>query len=128
MPPLVPIWGEDVITLQTVRAGAPCFNAALLGFVEAVVEGDADKNALCPPTPYSNSVPSWARMQLMGGRGVASFMAHPDVRAWANATILNPARLPPEQEWSPQLAAEVARVRASAEVGMAGLAEHAGMA
>jgi NAD(P)-binding Rossmann-like domain len=127
MPPLVPIWGEDAITLQTVRAGAPCFNAALLGFVEAVVEGDADKNALCPPTPYSNSLPSWARMQLMGSRGVASFMAHPDVRAWANGTILNPARLPPEEEWTPELAAEVARVRSHAEAGMAGLAEHAGM-
>ena len=34
-PPLVPLWGQDVITLQPVRAGFPCFGAALAGYVEA---------------------------------------------------------------------------------------------
>jgi NAD(P)-binding Rossmann-like domain len=126
-PPLVPIWGEDAIRLQTSRVGVPCFNAALAGFVEATVDGDQDKNRLCPPTPYSNSVPSWARMQVLGSRAVASYMSHPDVAAWANSVVLNPARLPPETEWSADLSAEVARVRACAEAGMARLTEHAGL-
>ena len=34
-PPLVPIWRPEVITLQPVRAGFPCFGAALAGYVEA---------------------------------------------------------------------------------------------
>lgn len=36
-PPLVPLWGSDKIRLQTIRAGFPCFNAALAGFVEATL-------------------------------------------------------------------------------------------
>src|SRR6185436_10390631 len=27
-PPLVPLWADDMIRLQTIRAGFPCFNAA----------------------------------------------------------------------------------------------------
>src|SRR5690606_37472516 len=34
-PPIVPIWGPDAIRPQTIRAGFPCFNAALAGYVEA---------------------------------------------------------------------------------------------
>ena len=38
MPPLVPIWAPEAITLQPVRAGFPCFGAALAGYVEATRE------------------------------------------------------------------------------------------
>src|SRR4029077_5442294 len=34
-PPLVPLWGPDMIRLQTIRVGFPCFCAALAGYVEA---------------------------------------------------------------------------------------------
>ena len=48
-PPLVPIWGPDKIRLQTIRAGFPCFNAALAGYVEATRDDDRERNRLCPP-------------------------------------------------------------------------------
>ena len=35
MRPLVPIWQSESITLQPVRAGFPCFGAAIAGYVEA---------------------------------------------------------------------------------------------
>ena len=57
-PPLVPIWGPEAITLQPIRAGFPCFGAALAGYVEATREDDEEKNRLCPPTPFPNSWPS----------------------------------------------------------------------
>ena len=38
-PPRVPIWGPDAITLQPIRAGFPCFGAALAGYVEATRDG-----------------------------------------------------------------------------------------
>ena len=34
-PPLVPVWRPGTITLQPIRAGFPCFAAALVGYVEA---------------------------------------------------------------------------------------------
>lgn len=48
-PPMVPIFQEGLIRLQTSRAGFPCFNAALTGFVEATRDDDREKNRLCPP-------------------------------------------------------------------------------
>ncbi len=123
-PPLVPIWGRDAIRLQVVRAGVPTFNAALVGFVEATVEGDDaddEKNRLCPPTPYSNSLASWALFQAMGSRAVASYMSNPDVAAWAQSVSINPARLPPEGERSDELRAAIARVAALAGPGLEGL-------
>ena len=55
-PPLVPIWQPSGITLQPVRAGFPCFGAALTGYVEATRTDDDTKNALCRPSPYPNSL------------------------------------------------------------------------
>ena len=34
-PPQVPVWQPGLITLQAIRAGFPCFGAALTGYVEA---------------------------------------------------------------------------------------------
>ena len=53
--PLVPIWGSEAITLQPIRTGFPCFGAALAGYVEATRDDDAEKNRLCPPSPYANT-------------------------------------------------------------------------
>jgi hypothetical protein len=48
-PPLVPIWGPDRIRLQTIRAGFPCFCAALAGYVEATRDDDRERNRLSDP-------------------------------------------------------------------------------
>ena len=80
-PPLVPIWGPEVITLQPVRAGFPCFGAALAGYVEATRVDDAEKNRLCPPSSYGNSLTDWARMNVRGARNTAAFSAEPDIKA-----------------------------------------------
>jgi hypothetical protein len=97
-PPLVPIWGQGAMTLQPIRAGFPCFGAALAGYVEAVVEGDDEKNRLCPPTPYANTPAEWARMNVMGTAAVTASNANRDVRRWADQVALNPARILPEHQ------------------------------
>jgi hypothetical protein len=125
-PPLVPIWRPGVITLQPVRAGFPCFGAALTGYVEATRTDDDEKNRLCPPTPYSSTLAEWARMQVLGNRATSSFGAEPDINQWANQVSLNPARIPPEKAASPDLAAAMARLQANASSGLARLAELAG--
>ncbi|MCK9794440.1 pyridine nucleotide-disulfide oxidoreductase [Isoptericola sp. 4D.3] len=120
--PAVPIWGER-ITLQSVRAGFPPFCAALVGFVEATRHGrpDAEKNRLCPPTPYWSTPADWAAMQGRGARAAATYMADPDVAAWAHGVLLNPARVPPEEAARPEVRAAVARYLEFAPAGIAGL-------
>jgi hypothetical protein len=126
-PPLVPIWSRATITLQLIRAGFPCFAAALAGYVEATRDDDIVKNRLCPPSPYANTPTDWARMQLLGTRAAMAFSSEPDIREWANRTTLNPARTPPERAGDADVAKAANRYAAHLEAGMARLAALAGM-
>jgi hypothetical protein len=126
-PPLVPIWRPDVITVQPVRAGFPCFGAALTGFVEATFGDDEEKNRCCAPSPYADAPAGWARMQLLGGRSARAFGSHPAIKAWADSVLLNPARIPPERAGCADVTAAVDRFRASLDPGLAGLERLAGM-
>jgi hypothetical protein len=125
-PPTVPIWGPDAIRLQTIRAGFPCFGAALAGYVEATRDDDTERNRLCPPNVYGNSLADWARMQVRGSRASARFSAEPDIAEWVNACALNPARVSVEQREQPAVQAAAARLAAHAPGGLARMAELAG--
>ncbi len=126
-PPLVPIWDSGSITLQPIRSGFPCFGAALAGFVEATVDEDAEKNRLCPPSPYPNTPADWARMQVLGNRAAVAFGSDPGIKAWADRVPLNPARIPPEQPTSPELTGAVERFRSHVGPGMLRMAQLAEM-
>jgi hypothetical protein len=125
-PPLVPIWDDDRIRLQTIRAGFPCFNAALAGYVEATREDDRERNRLCPPNTLPDTLTSWARMQARGTIAARTFGAEPDIAAWANACALNPARIEPAQREDARVKAQAARVADHGERGLRRLAELAG--
>jgi hypothetical protein len=122
-PPLVPIWEPDKVRLQTIRAGFPCFNAALIGYVEATRDDDRERNRLCPPNIFPDSTASWARMQVRGTVATRTYGAEPDIAAWANGTVLNPARIEPAQRDDPAVQAAAARLADEAEHGLARLAE-----
>jgi len=122
-PPLVPIWGHEAITLQPIRAGFPCFGAALAGYVEATRDDDAEKNRLCPPSSFGNSLTDWARMNVLGLRNAASFGSEPDIKAWTDRVALNPARVPPEHGGSPELDDALGRLQANVGPGLARLVE-----
>lgn len=49
------IFEGDRITLQVVKTPFVPYSAALAAFVEANFETDAERNALCPPTPLTDS-------------------------------------------------------------------------
>jgi len=127
-PTPIPVWRPEVITLQAIRAGFPCFGAAVLGYVEATRDDDDEKNRLCPPTPYGNSMAEWARMTVLGARAAASFTSEPDIKAWADRVALNPARIPPEYGGSAELDDALGRLRANAGPALARLAELSGLA
>lgn len=125
-PPSVPIWGPDAITLQAIRSGFPCFGAALAGYVEATREDDEEKNRLCPPTPYGNSMREWANMTVRGARATASFNSEPDIKAWADSAAINPAAVSPAHAEREQVKASLGRLQAAAGPGIARLEELSG--
>jgi hypothetical protein len=122
-PPRVPIWGPEVITPQPIRAGFPCFGAALAGYVEATRDDDAEKNRLCPPSSFGNTLTDWAEMNVLGMRNSAAFGAEPDIKDWSNRVALNPARIPPEHPGSPVLDDALARLQEHAGPGLERLAQ-----
>jgi hypothetical protein len=121
--PLVPIWQPAAITLQPVRAGFPCFGAALTGYVEATRPTDAAKNAVCAPSSFGNSLVDWARMNVTGLRNAAAFGAEPDLKAWADRVAINPSRVPAGEAASAALDDTLARLHASLGPGVSRLAE-----
>jgi hypothetical protein len=125
-PPLVPVWGGSAITLQPIRAGFPCFGAALVGYVEATREDEPEKNRLCPPSSYGNTLADWATMNVLGARAAASFGAEPDIRAWADGVALNPARVPPGDGDRAEVSEALRRLQAHAPEGLDRLTALAG--
>lgn len=112
-PDRVPIWQPDAITIQPVRAGFPCFGAAVTGYVEATRSDDETKNAICKPSSFGNTLEDWAQMNVLGFRSAAAFNAEPDIKDWAHRVSLNPARIPPEHGGSAALDDAVARMGAN---------------
>jgi hypothetical protein len=126
-PPLVPIWRPEAITLQPVRAGFPCFGAALTGYVEATRTDDAERNRLCSPSSFGNTLADWARMNVLGTRNAAVFGSAPDIKDWADRVALNPARVPPDYGSSAALDDARERLQAHSGPAAARLAELSGM-
>jgi len=121
-PPLVPVWRQDVITVQPVRAGFPCFGAAVTGYVEATRRDDDEKNRLCPPSRFGNSLQQWADMNVRGTRASMALGAEPDIADWANGVAINPARIPPDQAASDELDRVRERLAAGTAPGLEALA------
>lgn len=126
-PPSVPIWGPSAITLQPIRTGFPCFGAALAGYVEATREDDTEKNRLCPPTPFADTLADWANVTVLGTRAAMSFGSEPDIKAWADTVPLNPARIPPGYGGSPALDDALGRLQTHLGPGLSKLAELSAM-
>lgn len=126
-PEVVPVWSREAITLQPVRSGFPCFGAAIIGYVEATRDDDAEKNRVCPASCLPDTPTSFARMQVLGNRAAQAFTAQPDIKEWANQTALNPGRIPPELAGDADVAAALNRYRNHAFAGLARLAEFAAL-
>jgi len=122
-PPLVPIWGPEVIRLQMIRSGFPCFNAALAGYVEATREDDSERNHLCPPNTLPDNTSNWIRMQVLGTVATRRYGAEPDIAAWANGCALNPARIDPSQVDDPAVRAAATRLAEVADRGLTRMSE-----
>ena len=107
--PATPIFQPGRIVIQQVRHLSPSFNAALIGFVEAHRDNDADKNRLCPPNPYASTIEDWPRMMSRTWRTEARWYSEPDVSAWVAKSRLNLLRGLPDHTGEPSVQAAVKR-------------------
>lgn len=107
--PAIPIFQQGRIVLQQVRHLSPSFNAALIGFVEAHRDNDADKNRLCPPNRYPSRIQDWPRMISRTWRTEGRWLSEPDVSAWVAASRLNLLRALPEHAAEPPVQEAVKR-------------------
>ena len=107
--PATPIFQPGRIVLQQVRHLSPCFNAALVGFVEAHRDDDVDKNRLCPPNPYASSIEDWPRMMSRTWRTEGRWLSEPDLSAWVAKSRLNLLRALPDHAAEPSVQGAVTR-------------------
>jgi hypothetical protein len=107
--PATPIFQPGRIVLQQVRLLSPCFNAALIGFVEAHRDDDHDKNRLCPPNPYPSSVGDWPRQMSCTWIAAERWAGEPDLSEWIAKSRLNLVRALPDHAAEPSVQTAVTR-------------------
>lgn len=89
-PPSRPIFEDTRITIQPIFYGFACYQFATIGVVEAVVDGDDEKNRLCSPIVYWDRNEDYASAFLATLGGEWARAGHPAVAAWIKSTRLNP--------------------------------------
>ena len=89
-PPLRPIFEPGRVTIQPIMWGFACYQFALLGGVEAIVESDEEKNRLCPPIAYGDVNADYLSAFLATLANERARAAHPALANWAKETRLNP--------------------------------------
>jgi hypothetical protein len=87
-----PIFEDGRITPQSLMGGFTTYNAAVVGFVEAARDDDADKNRLCPPTPYPTRSADWINVFAGGFRVTNQMLQEPDLGPWLAACRLSTTR------------------------------------
>ncbi len=107
--PAAPIFQPDRIVLQQVRQLSPCFNAALVAFVEAHRDNDVDKNRLCPPNPFASSIEDWPRMMSRTWTTEGQWLSEADLAAWLAQSRLNLLRALPDHAAEPSVQTAVER-------------------
>ena len=86
-----PAFEDDRITVQYLTLGYLCWSAALLAVVEAAPLTDPERNALCPPVPFSGRIADVLYQANAVLQGIAARGAVPEIADWNDASRLNPA-------------------------------------
>jgi len=82
--PAKPVFDEDLITLQTVRMCQQVYSAGFIGNVEAKIDGEDRKNALCKPVPHPYLAEDYLRCAIQDNENMATWIEEPIVVKWMN--------------------------------------------
>ena len=77
-----PVFKDDVITPQTTRAYQPVFSAAMIAWVEANIEGEANKNSLTGVVPLPDDLDRFVRMTAANFMNQALWGQNKALRLW----------------------------------------------
>jgi NAD(P)-binding Rossmann-like domain len=87
--PLLPIFQGEKIVLQMVRLPQPAFSAALVAYVEAHYEDDAQKNRLCGTVPFPHTLDDYPRATMANMRNQFQWGQDKELRQWIRASRLD---------------------------------------
>jgi hypothetical protein len=83
-----PVFQGHRIVPQYVRRCSPTFSAAFIAHLEATLDDEAAKNALCQPVPVPQVPTDWLRMHLQTAKNQLRWSQHPGLQAWLRGSRL----------------------------------------
>ena len=105
--PAQPVFQAQRIVPQYVRRCSPTFSAALIARLEASVDSDDEKNALCEPVPVPDEPLDWLRMHLHSARNQQRWAQRQDLQDWmrrsrleAYVSLFEQASKQPDATWT----------------------------
>src|SRR5262249_26146078 len=109
--PLRPIFEAGRVTIQPFVWGFTSYQFAMLGVIEATVEGDEQKNALCPPIFYCEEDADYLTPFLALLTLTNAINPHPALVRWNSASRLNPMSGISSHKDDPRVGASRERVK-----------------
>ena len=85
----LPVFSDGHIRLQMIRQLQPTFSAALIGYIEAVIENDTEKKSLTQVTPMTDTVEDWVTMMVASMSNQAAWMNNPQIAQWITSSRLD---------------------------------------
>ena len=119
--PIRPVFEEGRITIQCLRFGLTCFNAAITAFVEATRQDDAEKNRLCQPCALPSDARDWIAVRLDAMEAETVWTPEPDIQAFVRASRLNILRGLAGRQDDPELTAAMAMIAQHRDAALASL-------
>lgn len=119
--PTRPVFEEGRITVQCLRFGLTCFNAAITAYVEATRAELAEKNRLCPPCMLPSAARDWVTVRLNAMLAESEWKGEPDIGAFTRASRLNILRGLEAYADDPQLTTSMATLARHSQPARANL-------
>lgn len=119
--PVRPIFEAGLLTMQPFAWSFACYAFATLGVLEAVIDSDENKNALCSPITYWDQNLDFLSSVLMTLDGERSRRSHPALAEWMSTTRLNPFNPVSSDHSHPTVIESRARIRKLAPHAVANL-------
>lgn len=88
--PTKPVFEPGLITLQAVFAPLVTYSAAVIAYVEAHFDTDAEKNELCKPATLADTPGEWLASTLVNMTNSYAWSQNKAMRAWTDQCRLNP--------------------------------------
>lgn len=95
--PPVPVFADDLITLQPVRTCQQVFSAAFIAHVEATYNDEATRNDLCQVVPHPDSDGDFVRSSLQNNLNAVRWSEDPELQAWLMHARLDGFSRSPEE-------------------------------